>query len=291
MARVNPFERGPTGRTWMHRGYMCFLKQRNRQIRCIYQIKQCNLWMPREFLWENTSRGDCNHYIDLLAQKRLIEAKVFEEQKLAIEHIYERGTGEDRPFVNINAQRLIAMLRGEELLEVPIDARIRFVPPKGRYTANDIDAEILGDVLTEEYIRSIRRMVGDGVPILCAQMPEEKDLLEKYGVRLTDAVMHSGFNLAMARGTDYRGEQGEEAAQQAAPPAPVSETEVSNTSHTTHTETVSLITGNEQVPYFVKRLIRDQHLLWCGTSYDASGPWSEYHRDQSRLAALGIVIA
>lgn len=279
----------PHGRSWTHRGYICHLKQRNRQIRCIYLIKQCNLWMPREFIWENTSRGDCNHYIDLLAQKKLIDAQVFEKQKLAVDHIYERGSADDRPFVNINAQRLIAMLRGEELLEVPIDARIRFVPPKGRYTANDVDAEILGKELTEEYIRSIRRMVGDGVPILCAQMPDEKALMEKYGARLTDEVMHSGFNLALARGTPSRDEN--ETTPVAAPPAPVSETTVSETHHDTYTETVSLITGNEQVPYFVRRLIRDQHLLWCGTSYDATGPWSEYQRDQSRLAALGVVIA
>jgi hypothetical protein len=244
--------------------------------------------MPREFIWENTSRGDCNHYIDLLAQKKLIDAQVFEKQKLAVDHVYERGSADDRPFVNINAQRLIAMLRGEELLEVPIDARIRFVPPKGRYTANDVDAEILGKELTEEYIKSIRRMVGEGAPILCVQMPDEKALMEKYGARLTDEVMHSGFNLALARGTPCRDE---DEPVPTAPPVPVSETTVSEVDHETYTETVSLITANEQVPYFVKRLIRDQYLLWCGTSYDAKGPWAEYSRDQSRLTALGIVIS
>jgi hypothetical protein len=273
----------------MHRGFMCYLKQRERKIRCIYQIRTCNLWVPREFIWENTSKSDCNHYIDLLAQKKLIDAQAFERQKLATEHVYERGTGEDKKFVNINAQRLIAMLRGEEVLEVPIDARIRFVPPKGRYTANEIDAEMLSKELTEEYIKSVRRMVGDGVPIICVQMPDEKKLMDTYGLRPSDDVLHSGFNLAIARGGGSLESSSDEEPQAPAPP-PVQETEVRNSEHVTHTETVSLITGNDQVPYFVRRLIRDQHLLWCGTSYDAAGPWSEYQRDEARLTALGIVI-
>ena len=288
MAGVSPFDQIPHGRSWTHRGYICHLKQRNRQIRCIYLIKQCNLWMPREFIWENTSRGDCNHYIDLLAQKRLIEAQVFEKQKLAVDHVYERGSADDRPFVNINAQRLIAMLRGEEILEVPVDARIRFVPPKGRYTANDVDAEILGKELTEEYFKAIQRSVGEGKPIVCVSMPDEKETVEKFGFRLNDDYLHTGFNLAIARGTPSHDEN--EPAPEA-PPVPVSETPVSDVNHGTYTETVSLITGNEQVPYFVRRLIRDQYLLWCGTSYDAKGPWAEYSRDQSRLTALGIVIS
>ena len=283
MARANPFD-SKNGRTWFHRGFMCYLKQRERRVRCQYKLTGCNLWIPREFFWENTSKADCCHYIDLLAAKRLNEAREYDERKLATEHIYDKGSSGDRPFVNVSAQRLIAMLRGEEILEVPIDARIRFAQANGRYTSNDIDAAILGPELLEEYLKSIRRMVGDGVPILCVQMPEEKELMEKYGARLTDSVMHSGFNLAIARGETPQGEP------VAPAPPPVQETEVRSAEHGTHTETVSLITGNDQVPYFVRRLIRDQHLLWCGTSYDASGPWSEYHRDASRLVALGIVI-
>ena len=290
MARTDPFSGGPNGRSWFHRGFRCFSKQRDRRIRCLYALKLCNLWIPREFYWENTSRADCNHYIDLLAQKKLLEAQVFEKQKLATEHTYERGPEGDRPFVNINAQRLVAMLRGEEVLEVPIDARLRFVPKMRRYTSNDVDAEMLGDELTEEYVRSLRRMVGEGVPIFCTQLPEEKELLSKYGFRLTDDIMHSGFNLAAARGTSVRGD-GELPSPPTQQPVPVSETDVSKVVHKAYIETVSLITGNDQVPYFVRRLIRDQYLLWCGTSYEASGPWSEYHRDPSRLTALGIVIS
>lgn len=276
----------PNGYTWYHRGYQCLLKQRERRIRCIYQIKRCNLWMPREFYWENTSKADCNHYIDLLARKQLADAQTFDEKKIATEHIYERGDSTTRPFVNVNAQRLIALLRGEEVLEVPIDARIRVVPPRGRYSANDVDAEIFSKELTDEYFRRLKQLVGEGRPIVCVTTPNENDLIAKYGMRLVDAKMHSGMNLDVAT----EGLSADDVTVAAAP-SPAEETLIASKEHRTHTETITLITGSDKRPYFVRRLIRGPHLLWCGTSYSAEGPWTEYHRDQSRLVALNITTA
>jgi hypothetical protein len=250
----------------------------------MYKMTNCNLWIPREFYWENTSKADCNHYIDLLNQKKLLEAKVFEEKKLATEHIYERGDFVDKPFVKVNATRLIAILRGEELLEIPLDSRIRFIPERGRYTNNDLDAALFSEGVTEEYFKALRKAVGEGKPVVCCNMPDDKLLLEKYGFRLSDAAAHTGCNLFVKKDTD--GEVVLDDVEQA--PAPVSETVVKSEDMDTHTETVSLITGNAQVPYFVRRLIRDQHLLWCGTSYQPDGPWTEHTRDQARLTALGI---
>jgi hypothetical protein len=286
MARVNPFSQTESGRTWFHRGFMCFLKQRLRQIRCIYKVNGCNLWIPREFVWQNSSKADCNHYMDLLCRKQIADAKAIEDQGLVKDAIYDPGISEDRPFVNISPMRLLAMMRGEEVLEIPVDARIRFRPNNNHYTVNDIDAAIFSKELTEEYLRSLRRVVGEGRPIIAVNTPEEKALLEKYGMRLVDAKMHSGANLDIARE-----EYGEPITTQTpGAPAPVTETEVSAKQFDTHTETVSLITGNSQLPYFVKRLLRHQHLLWSGTSYQANGPWTEYTRDISRLTALNLRI-
>lgn len=283
MARVNPFSQTESGRTWFHRGFMCFLKQRVRQIRCIYKVNGCNLWIPREFIWQNSSRVDCNHYMDLLCQKRIAEAKAIEEQGLVKDAVYDPGASEDRPFVNIPPVRLLAMLRGEEVLEIPVDARIRFKPHTNHYTVNDIDAAIFSKELTEEYLRSLRRLVGEGRPIIAVNTPEEKTLLAKYGFRLIDDKMHSGANLDIARE-----EYGADISQTSPAPAPIDETPVSIVQFNTHTETVTLITGNNQRPYFVKRLLRNQHLLWSGTSFQADGPWTEYTRDTSRLTALNI---
>jgi hypothetical protein len=180
------------------------------------------------------------------------------------------------------------MLRGEEVLEIPVDARIRFKPNNNHYTVNDVDAAIFGKELTEEYIKALRRMVGEGRPVMAVTTPEEKALLEKYGFRLVDSKMHTGANLDIARDEYNLPEPGVEVPDS---PAPVAETSVSSIQHPSHTETVSLITGNNQRPYFVRRLLRQQHLLWSGTSYQADGPWTEYHRDQSRLTALNITIA
>lgn len=286
MARVNPFSQAESGRTWFHRGYMCFLKQRERQCRCIYKVNNCNLWMPREFLWQNSSKMDCNHYIDLLVRKQIADAKVLEDQGLVKDAVYDTNNLPDRPFVNVHPVRLLAMLRGEEVLEIPMDARIRFKPHHNHYTVNDVDAAIFGKELTEEYIRSLRRIVGEGRPIIAVNTPEEKELLAKYGFRLVDSKMHSGANLDIAR--EECGGTLASPVETSAAPAPVNETPVTAEDFGSYTQTVSLITGNGQRPYFVKRLIRQQHLLWCGTSYSANGPWTEYHRDQSRLTALGI---
>lgn len=285
MARANPFSLSGNGRSWFHRGYICFMKQRERQIRCQYRISRCNLWMPREFLWQNTSRGDCCHYIDLLARKEIAAARAIQEQGLVADIVFETETADDRPFVTIHPTRLLAMLRGEEVLEVPLDARIRFIPDsgKGHYTANDVDAAIFSKEITEEYLRALRRLIGEGRPVMVLPMIEEQATLEKYGFRLTDAKLHSGFNLDIAREVN-----GQQANETSGAPAPVDETSVTTVEHGTHTETVSLITGNEQRPYFVRRLLRQQHLLWSGTSYHADGPWTEYHRDTARLIALHI---
>jgi len=286
MARVNPFSQTESGRTWFHRGFMCFLKQRERQIRCIYKVNGCNLWIPRDFMWQNSSKVDCNHYMDLLCQKRIADAKAIEDQGLVKDAVYDTAVSEDRPFVNIHPARLLAMLRGEEVLEIPVDARIRFKPNNNHYTVNDIDAAIFSKELTEEYVRCLRRMVGEGRPVIATTMPDEKKLLEKYGFRLIDAKMHSGANLDIARD-----EYGETAVVQTpGAPAPIDETPVSIEQLDTHTETVTLITGNGQRPYFVRRLLRHQHVLWSGTSYQPDGPWTEYHRDPARLTALNIRI-
>lgn len=276
-----------TGGTWFHRGYMCYLKQRERLCRCRYMVRSCNLWMPRDFVWQNSSQADCNHYIDLLARKQIADAKAIEDKGLVKDLIYDNAVAEDRPFVNVHPARLLAMLRGEEVLEVPLDARIRFVMGHKHYSVNDVDAAIFTKEMTEEYIRSVRRMVGEGRPIMVMSGPEENEILERYGFRLVDSKMHSGANLDIAREA-----MGIDASVEMTPaPAPVNETSVSSVDHGSHTETVSLITGNDQTPYFVRRLLREQYLLWCGTSYNADGPWTEYSRDASRLTALGIRIA
>lgn len=242
--------------------------------------------MPREFFWQNTSRADCLHYIDLLAQKRIADAKAIEDSGLVSDATYETETaGPDRNFVTVNPERLLAMLRGEEVLEVPIDSRIRFHPGKKRYTSNDLDAAIFDDAVTDAYYTRIRKMVGEGRPIFVVSMPDEKHTLEKYGHRLVDAKMHSGMNLDVA--CEEAG-VGEDTIQIPVAPAPVAEVVVASIQHGTHMETVTLITGNNQTPYFVRRLLRDQLLLWSGTAFKAEGPWTEYHKDTARLTALGI---
>lgn len=241
--------------------------------------------MPRDFSWQNTSRLDCSHYIDLLAKKCIADAKALEDKGFVTDIIYEtEALGENRPHVTIMPERLMAMLRGEEVLEVPVDAVIRFGNSSKKFNLNYVEAALFSKEVTEAYFQRLRKMVGEGQPIVAIATLDEKSLLEKYGMRLMDAKTHSGVNLDIARE-----EMGlSETSIQHAAPAPVAEVVVSSIQHDTHTETVTLITANNQTPYFVRRLLRDQVLLWSGTSYTAEGPWTEYHRDAARLHALNI---
>lgn len=53
-------------------------------------------------------------------------------------------------------------------------------------------------------------------------------------------------------------------------------------------EWVTEIIPDDQPPYFCRRLYRDQQMLYEATSYNRSGPWTVYSRDNNALLALGI---
>lgn len=287
MGGFTPLLNANSKRVFFYRGYALYLRWKDQRIRCVYNMKHCNIWLPREFFWESTSVEDCGQYIDLLCLKKLIEAKKFEDAKLATEHVYTSESLEKSNYVNISPVRLMALLRGEEILEIPITSRIRFVASNKRYTVNDIDAEIFGKEMTEAYFNALSHAVQNGKPIAVVSNLSEKITARKYGMNLVDHRSTSGCNLALNAELVPEGET----LQDVSSPSPVEETIVSSIEETTHTETVSLITGQGTRPYFVRRLMRGQHLLWCGTSYTATGPWTEYQRDNSRLTALKITVS
>jgi hypothetical protein len=272
-------------RVFFYRGYALYLRWKDQRIRCVYTMKHCNIWLPREFFWESNSVEDCSQYIDLLCLKKLIEAKKFDDAKLATEHVYASERLEKSNYVNISPVRLMALLRGEEILDIPITSRIRFVVSNKRYTVNDIDAEIFGKDLTDAYFNALTNAVQNGRPVAVVSNLTEKNTARKYGLNLVDHRSTSGCNISL------NAELAPESQEVSYSPSPVEETLVKSEEHSTHTETVSLITGQNARPYFVKRLMRGQHLLWCGTSYTATGPWTEYQRDDSRLTALKITIS
>jgi hypothetical protein len=53
-------------------------------------------------------------------------------------------------------------------------------------------------------------------------------------------------------------------------------------------EWVTEIIPDDQPPYFCRRLYRDQQMLYEATSYNRSGPWTVYSRDNNALLALGV---
>lgn len=261
---------------WYHRGYKCGVRQK-KVIGCRFAIEGCNLWMPREFLWDNGNVAECKHYIDLIAAKRMIEARAIEDKGLVKELVYDTSEQSRKRLITINPIRLLAMLRGEEFLEIPLDTRIRVADD--RLAVRDIDAAILSEEMTAEYIRQLKNICGTQ-PIIAATITELKGLKNKYSIEVPPERQHSAFNLALTDASETRNDE--------APPEPMDQIPISGTDHGSYTETVSLITVRGKPPYFVRRLIRDRYMLWSGTSFHANGPWTRYYTDPSRLAALGI---
>ena len=258
-----------------YRGYRCTQKGDGLLVRLLY--KHCNFWMPRRFFWIDKNWAELARYINALSEKRTTDARVFEDAGLAVDHIYEPPPAKTK-IVRISPQRLLAVLRGEDVLEMPSDYRLIIDDARNRkQTINNAMGDIIsdGEVLTA-HIEQLKDMLGAGYPVFYFTT-EETDRLK--GPLKNMAAVHTGFNLP---------DRNYDVVDQAAPPEPVQETQVRSTDHGTHEERVSLISSNTSQPYFVRRLLRGSHLLWQGTSFHANGPWTEYQRDASRLEALGI---
>lgn len=266
---------GFAARIWHHRGYRLTIKQK-RVINCVWLVEGCNMWLPREFLWDSGNKEECQHYIDLIAAKKMVEAKLIEETGIIKEAVYDTTEQGRKRIVKLNPVRLMAIVRGEEFLEIPVDCRVHITDR--RMSMHDIDAALFSDELTAEYVRQLRALNGNR-PVIAAAISEN---MKKYGVDTHAENQHTGCNLALTDAAPVRASQPEDV-----PPEP-SEIPISATDHNTYTETVSLLTIEGKAPYFVRRLIRDRYLLWSGTSFHANGPWTRYYIDPSRLAALGI---
>lgn len=260
-----------------YRGYKCTPKADGLLVKLLY--RHCNFWLPRRFFWIDRNWAELARYINALAEKRTTDARVFEDAGLAVDHIYEPPPAKTK-IVRVSPRRLLAVLRGEDVLEIPSDHRLIVDDSHSRkQTLNNAMGDIIsdGEILTA-HIEQLKTMLGAGYPVFYFTT-EETDRL-KGPLKNMEAV-HTGFNLP-----DHTSD--EPALAQATPPEPVQETPVRSVDLGTHEERVSLISSNTSQPYFVRRLLRGSHLLWQGTSFHANGPWTEYQRDASRLAALGI---
>jgi len=258
-------------------------RYRTTSVRCIYTMEWANLFLPRSFVWVDISnRAGLAQYIDAIVEKRAVDAGEWERNNLVAEVVASDSTYENVPIVTISPMRLMSVLRGEDPLEVHANTVFRLVNDDNgqkRYTVENFLAEVVSTVKEDEHIKATLERIETQRPIFYStQLPHS--IRSKHN--MFPAPMHTGVNLASTA---------DEAFQDPTPQAPVTEEVFLTASdHFTHTESVSLIAPQGSRPYFVRRILRKDDVLWAGSSFSIKGPWHCYYKDASRLTALGLVV-
>lgn len=219
--------RGKVG-IYHHRGYrICRYTQRHIPTwKCWYIGKYINLHLPRSFVWTAFEQLHLlREYIDHLMYRRTDEAARIEKRGFVTEQEFQEYD-RSHPMVNINIARLICILRGEEILELPSDAVV-----------------------------SIRKSKRHATSFHAWLASEEVDRLLKEAQTASELPL------------------------EAPEPERVPEIPVSTQKLGDHIEQVTVVAA--QPPYFVRRLLDYDKVVWAGTSYSAKGPWKVYDEVES----------
>lgn len=255
--------RGPN---WSHKLYWC---QKNKgTVVCTLSLKGVNYWMPRKFVWtDKEDLTSLHQYIDALHAKNKAVSSVYEDRGMAVEHEYEPAP--EVEMIRVDPVKLMAVLRGEYVLEIPYAAKVVLADPTNKvnkYMPLDVAAPLIAadGPVADLYLNKIREMVGQGVPILCLSEAELKSKPARdVGVELwsPNSQIETSVPVVLER------EEQETSSNK--------ETEVSTVDHGTFVET---ITSCEN--YFIRRLLVDGKVFYAGSSYDGK-QWSVSYIDQT----------
>lgn len=252
--------------SWTHKLYWC--RKVKDVYQCRLQLKHVNYWMPRSFVWKDTEDVvSLKKYIDAIHAKDKTISSLYEDKNLVDNLEYEEAPPVD--MIRVDPVKLLAILRGEYVLEIPCTGRIIPADPerKGKYMPQDIAAPLLAadGPLDEMYTRELRARVASGLPILCLN---EKELTGKAVREANIELWNPGINI-----------QTNQPAAEALPvetndPLVEKEIEISRIDHGAYIESVSSFKN-----YFIRRLTIEGHLIYGATSYDRMN-WSVFYIEQ-----------
>lgn len=252
--------RGPS---WSHKLYWC---QKNKgTVVCTLSLKGVNYWMPRKFVW--TDKDDLtslHQYIDALHSKNKAISSVYEDKGMAVEHEYEPVP--DVEMVRVDPLKLMAILRGEYVLDIPYPAKVVLADPakkQNKYMPLEVAAALLAadGPLANLYLKTLRERVAQGLPVLCMSEQELKGKPARdNGIELWDPNQHIRTETQADDVVHESTEHPEEPS--------LKETEVSTTDHGTYIETITSCSN-----YFIRRLLLDGKVFYAGSSYDGK-QWS-----------------
>jgi len=182
----------------------------------------------------------------------------------------------DVPVITISPLRLIALLRGEDTLQVPIDSKI--VLAENLPHAREVWAELLNSELIPDYLRLLREHLGEGLPIVCLR---EKDIPELTWGEFKNPT--SDFRIKLFDKNKLAGIKRNHDATNAVD----QETVISARDHGAYMEVISAVIGN-QGSYFVRRIMQRNQVIYEATAFAKEGPWKVYKKEDHIMEALGI---
>ena len=280
--RVAMPQQPPSTAAWPYRCYV--IKPFKTGWKAICGLEFTAYDFPRSFAWtDRADREGLRTYIDLITAGRKSEAMAIQERGLVkdLEYDPEQLTGS----IRINFERFIDLLAHRGHLDIPLKEKLVFVGAHGR------------QLVPAEFITVLSRYVDN--PEWFGN-PADWHWVSRAEMDELDPMAVSS---SMYRGLPNMQDTPGEAAHQGALPLlptrtatrvrravrPPREAEVHRRSFEKHFELVTVAQPDHGRPYFIRRLARfDGHLLWSGTSYQASGPWTEYSRDDAQLLAMGV---
>jgi len=168
--------------SWTHQFFWC--QKKGSTFVCRYQIKNANFWLPRSFIWTDASdKTTLRAYLDALTHKDKKITVLWEEKGLAVEHVYEPEP--ECGVIRVDPLKLMAVLRGEYVLEIPMTGRILGVEEKhlNHYMPQEVQAALVADsgLIHDAYVRRLQQLVNAGKPVICltkeqANSPKMKEL-------------------------------------------------------------------------------------------------------------------
>lgn len=251
--------------SWTHQFFWCHKK--NGTFVCKFQIKNANFWLPRSFVWTDAKDATAlRSYLDALTHKDKKLTVLLEEKGLAIDHVYEPEP--ECGVVRVDPFKLMALLRGEYVLEIPCSGRLlaRDAGSKNaKYMPQEAQAFLLADrgLIHDAYVQRLREMVNAGEPVLCLTEEQANDpKMKELGVEIWNPASNLKKIPSFSNPAAIEGNATEH------------ERELTRTQHDNHVEII-YVCGE----YFTKRLyLLDGTPFFGASSYDKQ-KWSIFFSD------------
>lgn len=255
-------------RIYNYRGFFCIPHPYGWLVK--WPLKHTNPDVPREFEWHSFSKPELHEYLDALVENRSVTVQLIEDAGIPSNFKWWRDDGE-KEFCSVSPRRLCDIIFGVDPLNIPCDGVIKFVLHKGRFYAT----QILAELVAKEFF-----------PKSLTEWPAKQ-------VNLSDgAVARSGINTDLGLDPALYGAFQEVEVEDGDLPAAdrthIEEALIFNEHYGTHRELISMVEGDGQTPFFVRRIYRENDLIWEGSAMDVEGPWIPYTKDEARCKALGI---